>query len=328
MKVVRLRVPVPIAALGHVNSYILSDEVERRSVLVDPGMYWPEGISALGRSLSSAGLRICDVEAIVITHFHVDHATATAVIASLCPMPVYMGERDLRAVRGGFERYFNGVLDLYSQYGVPVEELETIRGVHPVPRLARAYEELADMDLRPLREGDRVTIGSSHASVVELPGHTPGHIALVIDGGREALVGDSLLNRITPHVVLDDARRDALGEYIKTLRKMMSMGLGLARPGHMDDVVDPAGRAAELLDHHDRRLNEVRSLLSSGPLTLYDVARRMRWRTGPRTWSELNPYERYFAIGEALAHLRRLVVLGEAEEVNASHGVSFRLARP
>ena len=327
MRVERLRVPIPIDALGHVNSYLLIDE-EGSAILVDPGMYWPEGLSSLGRSMNAAGVRVCDLRAIVITHFHVDHATAAPLIAGLCPTPIYMGDKDLRAVRAGFESYFSGVLELYAQYGVPAEELQAIRQVHPVPRLSRAYDELAESDLRPVREGDAVNLEGSRVTVIEVPGHTPGHVALLVEGGRQAIVGDSLLNDITPHVILDDVRRDPLGEYVRTLRRIQGLGSATALPGHRDYVMDPAGRAAELIAHHERRLEEVRAILAGGPATLYEVAKRMKWRTRGRTWSELSPYERYFAIGEALAHLRRLVNLGQAEEITMSAGLAFRLSRP
>ncbi len=327
MRVEMLRVPIPIETLGHVNSYLLIDE-EGPPLLVDPGMYWPEGLTSLGRSMNAVGVRACDLRGIVVTHFHVDHATAAPLIASLCPMPVYMGEKDLRAVKGGFESYFNGVLELYAQYGIPGQEIQAIRAVHPVPRLTRAYDELAGMDLRQIGEGDVISLGASSATVIEVPGHTPGHVALLVNGGREAIVGDSILNDISPHVILDDMRRDPLGEYLRTLRRVQSLNLRVAMAGHRDHVVDPARRSAELLAHHERRLEEVVGLLSAGTTSLYEVARRMKWRAGPRAWPDLSPYERYFAFGEALAHLKRLVYLGRAEEITTGTGVVFRLARP
>ncbi|MGC9071841.1 MAG: MBL fold metallo-hydrolase [Acidilobus sp.] len=310
------------------NSYAVVDEVAGPYVLVDPGMYWLEGLTALGRQLTGAGLRLCDAQAIIITHFHVDHATAAPALASLCPLPVYMGEKDLRAVEEGFESYFNGVLELYRQYGVPSGETDAMGKVHPVPRLAKAYDELASLDLRPLREGDEVRVGASLVKVIEVPGHTPGHVALLVNGMSEAVVGDALLNDITPHVVLDRADRDALGEHMRTLKRFQEMGLGVARPGHRDDVNMPAERAAQIIAHHEERLQEVRSLISAEGATLYEVARKVRWRTRARSWSDMSPYERYFAIGEALAHLKRLVNLGLADEVVRGGEVVFIGDRP
>ena len=45
------------------------------------------------------------------------------------------------------------------------------------------------------------------------------------------------------------------------------------------------------------------------------MAREVRWRVRYTTWDEYPPAERFFAMGEALAHLRRLEVEGRAERV-------------
>jgi len=43
-----------------------------------------------------------------------------------------------------------------------------------------------------LGEGDEVRLGSHVGRVIEVPGHTLGHIALIFDGDRVAFVGDTL----------------------------------------------------------------------------------------------------------------------------------------
>lgn len=43
-----------------------------------------------------------------------------------------------------------------------------------------------------LAEGSSVRIGAHHGQVIEIPGHTLGHIALVFDEARVAFVGDTL----------------------------------------------------------------------------------------------------------------------------------------
>ncbi|MFL6764852.1 MAG: hydroxyacylglutathione hydrolase [Sphingomicrobium sp.] len=43
-----------------------------------------------------------------------------------------------------------------------------------------------------LREGDEIRLGTSVGRVIEVPGHTLGHIALIFDAERIAFVGDTL----------------------------------------------------------------------------------------------------------------------------------------
>ena len=314
----QLRVPIPIPALSHVNVYLLRDG--DAAALVDAGMESGETHRALLESLGRLGLGPCDLDFVAVTHFHVDHITLLPRLLSQCPVPAYLGRRDLEVVRAGFEQYFLNILKLYADYGAPGDELERIRRSHYVTALAGAYEALASSDLRPLAEGDELRVGGSALRVVELPGHTPGHVGLLAGGA--ALVGDAVLAGITPHVVLDRPDRDALGEYLATLARLARMRGVRAYAGHGAPVDDLGARAAEIIAHHESRLREVLGLLRSrGPMTAYDVARRVRWRTRARSWEEMTPYERYFAIGEALAHLRRLESEGLAAEVG---GGAFR----
>jgi glyoxylase-like metal-dependent hydrolase (beta-lactamase superfamily II) len=322
LKVQRLKVAIPIKALGHVNSYVIAD-CDGFS-LVDPGMYWANSFDGLAKELRGAGLSLRRLKSIIVTHFHVDHATAAPVLANLTGAEVYMGAADLEVVRRGFRDYFEGVLETYRHYGVPEAEVKAMREVHPVPRLGDVYDELADV-ARPLREGGSLEACGGTMKVIEVPGHTPGHIALV--GDVVTIVGDVILDRITPHVILDTPRasRDPLGDYLRTLERVRSLNVGAAMPGHGEAIDAPARRADEIMEHHRARLDEVRSLLSV-PAALYDVARQMSWRTSASSWDQMSPYERYFAIGEALAHLRHLEVTGEVEEVSREGQVLFKLA--
>ena len=54
-----------------------------------------------------------------------------------------------------------------------------------------AGENIAGRDVA-LREGDQVCLGNHVGRVIEVPGHTLGHIALIFDKERTAFVGDTL----------------------------------------------------------------------------------------------------------------------------------------
>lgn len=54
-----------------------------------------------------------------------------------------------------------------------------------------AAENIPGRDVA-LKEGDEVTLGNHVGRVIEVPGHTLGHIALIFDEERLAFVGDTL----------------------------------------------------------------------------------------------------------------------------------------
>ena len=312
-----VRAWLPIPSLKAVNVY--PHPRSGGSVdLVEAGMYTARCVHDIIRGLRSLGLNPCRLERIVVTHFHVDHLTGAAILAEATGAEVLLGHGELELVlnTGDPAPFIEAALKLFLENGMPGPEVELIRKSHPAMRAIDAYRAITELDLKPLREGDLVRVGEKRYRVLEMPGHTPGHVILVDEGEGYAFTGDLILAGITPHVTLHDPETDPLGDYMRSLERLASLGLKLALPGHRDPLEDPARRAREILEHHRQRLDEVHAILERhGEATGYQVAREVRWRVRYSTWEEYPPAERFFAMGEALAHLRRLEVEGRAERV-------------
>ena len=104
-----------------------------------------------------------------------------------------------------------------------------------------------------------------------LPGHADGHIVLERDG--VVLAGDTILTGITPAIGLyPNSRPDPLGDYLESLRWYEERAPRVAYTGHREPVTDPAGRAAEIAEHHAHRLDRAEAALDGTPLSAYDVS--------------------------------------------------------
>ena len=137
-----------------------------------------------------------------------------------------------------------------------------------------------------------------------MPGHADGHICLLRDGVLVA--GDHVLPRISPAIALfPEARPDPLGDYLESLQRTIELAPRLALPGHGEPILDPAGRAAELLEHHRLRLIETEAALGARPQSGFELSLAL-------FGGELEPIQRRFAVGETLSHLERLVREGRA----------------
>jgi glyoxylase-like metal-dependent hydrolase (beta-lactamase superfamily II) len=177
---------------------------------------------------------------------------------------------------------------------------ETIEGiVTDSGRLVDAVHWVEHPD-RLLDAGDEV----DGWRVQVLPGHADGHIILERDG--IVLAGDTILTGITPAVGLyPNSRPDPLGDYLESLHWYQERSPRVAYTGHREPVTEPAVRAAEIAEHHARRLDRTEAALDGAPLTAYDVSLEL-------FEDDLSSTLRRFATAEALAHLERLVREGRA----------------
>ena len=137
------------------NCYLLVDAGSQRAVIVDPG---GEG-DRLVEAVEACGAQL---EAIWITHAHVDHVGAIASIKRRWDVPVYLHPAD--------RRLYEAASRQAEVYGVPFEE-------PPPPD-------------REFSDGQLLEFGGSDFTVMHAPGHAPGHV--VIHGNGMALVGDCL----------------------------------------------------------------------------------------------------------------------------------------
>jgi glyoxylase-like metal-dependent hydrolase (beta-lactamase superfamily II) len=138
--------------------------------------------------------------------------------------------------------------------------------------------------------------------VLVLPGHADGHICLLRDG--VLLAGDAILDPITPTVGLfPDSPPDPLADYLGSLARIRDLRPRVAYAGHGRPILDPAGRADEILVHHEERLGETLRALAAGPRSAWDVSLAL-------FPDPLPPPQRRFAVVEALAHLEHLARRG------------------
>lgn len=137
------------------NCYLLVDDRSRKAVIVDPG---GEG-ERLVEAIEDSG---AELEAIWITHAHVDHVGAIAAIKRKWDVPVYLHPADRRLYQAASRQA--------EVYGVPFEE-------PPPPD-------------REFSDGQHLEFGGEGFTVMHAPGHAPGHV--VIHGQGMALVGDCL----------------------------------------------------------------------------------------------------------------------------------------
>lgn len=307
--VYRIVVRLPKNPLKELNSYVICGE--QRNLIIDTGFNNPESLADLKAGIFELGLDMSKTD-LLFTHFHVDHVGLVHQIEDLAresgnkDFKIYMSRID-KAVADTFtaeENNWNVQLARFLAEGFPEKELEEVYANHPAQR----QKQPENYEIVPLEDGDIVRVSNIELKVMITPGHTPGHLCLYYEDEQIFFSGDTVLFDITPNISFWPGSTAALGEYFLSLLKIKKLPVKLCLPGHRAISSDLNGRIDDLLKHHEERLQEVIDILKENPAsTGYDVTKAMHWDIRAKDWSEFPAGQKWFAVGEAVAHIDFLV---------------------
>ena len=126
------------------------------------------------------------------------------------------------------------------------------------------------------------------------------------------LLGDHVLFDITPNITVWPSYANPLGGYLDSLALVRRLPVRLPLPAHRTVQTGLRERIDEITAHHSRRCGEVLTVLSTTPgLTAYDLTARMTWDIRCRGWEDFPVPQKWFAVGEAMAHLEYLMARGQ-----------------
>lgn len=304
----RLEIPLPNNPLRTLNSYVITGP--ERNLVVDTGFNRPECLAAMRAGLRELAIDLAKTD-FFITHLHADHSGLAATLATgtsrvMCSAADAQIINRIVALTPS-DPYWDDVLSFARRNGFPAAEAEEAVLRHPGYRLVPERQ----IDFTTVAAGDRVPVGRYNFTCLATPGHTAGHMCLYEPAEKILLAGDHLLRDITPNISHWRPTGNPLADYLASLAKVTDLDVKTVLPGHRRLFDDCRARARELVAHHHRRAAEVAGLLAAGPLTAYQIAGGMKWDMTYRRWDDFPPPQKWFAVGEAIAHLCFLEGRGE-----------------
>ena len=187
---------IPVTAFSQNCSVIYCPDTHQ-AALVDPGgeaEKIKDEVTALGVTISQ----------VLLTHGHLDHVGAAAELAAYYQVPIV---------------------------GPHKEDLFLLAALHEQSRMFGLDDCAPFTPDRWLVEGDMVQIGNQQLSVLECPGHTPGHIVFIHDTARLALTGDVIFKGGVGRSDFPRGNHQDLIDSIKN--KLLPLGDDMAFiPGH------------------------------------------------------------------------------------------------
>jgi hydroxyacylglutathione hydrolase len=153
LKIIRLQV-----GRMQSNCYIIYDEDERKAVIIDAG----DDADYIIKNIES---NQADPVKIIATHGHFDHNMASYELQTAYNIPYLISEKDqflIKKMKDSAKLFL----------GIP-----SVKTPRP-----DAF----------LKKGDKVNIGKSYFKIIDIPGHTPGSIALYNPVERIIFSGDTI----------------------------------------------------------------------------------------------------------------------------------------
>lgn len=163
------------------NCSIFGDETTREAIVIDPG-------AEIDRIIAVLDKHQLTVNAIVITHGHIDHVAGAQKLHRVTGAPVYLNERDREQL---------AALDVQADW------------------LGVDQPEAPEIDI-PATDGMALKIGASEFQIIETPGHTRGSICLFVPKQGKLVAGDTLFRSSIGRTDLPGGDSRRILESIKT----------------------------------------------------------------------------------------------------------------
>lgn len=291
----KIEIPLPNNPLRALNSYVIKSP--RRNLIIDTGMNRDECHSAMRQGLAELGIDL-DKTDFFITHMHADHA---GLLTSLMTdnSRAYCSREDAIIINSTALSDWSKQLDYAYLNGFPQQDLQEALHKHPGYR----YGTRGYVEFEIVSDQDTIIAGDYTLTCIATPGHTEGHMCLYEPHKKILFSGDHILGTITPNISQWMEGDSPLREYLASLDKVSRLETELVLPAHRSAIVNLQARIEELKKHHQNRLEEILTILAAGGGDAYQVASKMKWDINLSHWDKFPLAQKWFATGEALAHL-------------------------
>ncbi len=225
----RLELPLAGHSIDHVNVYVL--EADGRLLMIDCGWSTPEARSHLEQFVVGIGYRLEDIERVLLTHLHADHAGLAGWMQSW-GASVGLHQADAVQLEDRFilpQPHHDETSVWLAWAGVP-ESLWHSAQQQVSEQAALFWPGFPDVSLR---EGSVIDHGPFRLTAVHTPGHTPGSVSFYESSTRSLFSGDTLFSRSTYSPTLrPGSSEDPMSDYLNSLDRFRTLEVEWVLPGH------------------------------------------------------------------------------------------------
>ena len=242
---IRAANPSPMTGTG-TNTYVLHGP--DGAVVIDPGPALPGHLSAV-----LAALQAVPVQAILLTHPHLDHSALVPELKAATGAQVYGF--------GAAEAGRSAVMQRLAAAGL------------------QGGGEGVDASFVPdvlVADGAMLALAGLQIEAVHTPGHMGGHLCFAL--GTDLFSGDHVMGWASTLISPPDGDMSA---YMASLQRLAAREWRQFWPGHGEGIADPASRLAALVAHRRARETAICAALKAGPARPAALAAQLYTDTPP-----------------------------------------------
>jgi glyoxylase-like metal-dependent hydrolase (beta-lactamase superfamily II) len=316
-----LRIPTPFQ-VGRVNCYLVEDEP---LTLIDAGPNSGKALDELEHQLEAVGHRIEDLELVILTHQHIDHLGLVDIVARRSGAEVAAIDVVVPFVEdfgGDAERDDEEAAALMLRHGISEN---VVRALQTVSGSFRAWGSKAKVT-RPLHDGETLELRDRRLEVQLRPGHSPSD-TLFWDAERRILIAaDHLIKHISSNPLISrpldgsGERRQALVEYLTSLKRTRELPAEIVLAGHGEPITDHVALIDERFRLHQRRARKLYGLIAERPRTGHELAQAL--------WGNVAVTQAFLTLSEVIGHVDLLVNAGQVRETTDGDIVRYEATSP
>ncbi len=240
MSIYKIEIPTPYE-VGDVNAFVIKGDA---LTIFDVGPKTMEAYDALKWGIRAAGFDMRDIEQVVLTHHHPDHAGWVDAFPHAEILGHAYNDKWLRHDEDFLRYHEQFYSERLFEHGVPQKYIK------PSVHVRREIELVGERPLTQiLYDGDEVP-GHPGLKAIETLGHAQSHLIFWDEKTHDVIGGDLLLEKITPNPLIEPPLDRTLGrtksllqynESLETLRRLpvkkMYTGHGAELEG-IPDLID------------------------------------------------------------------------------------------
>ena len=275
--------PIPLSS-GSNTSWALPLAKQNKWILIDAGAEIDNPKPSYSWDLMQAALlneNIApkDIELVLITHEHIDHAGLAYRWAASGTTILAHPFAQSKLIQGNTAYVTDRArrLEYLRKNGLPESIADNLYKSSAVPALrwqpcpASAIATVNHLDEIDLAENKTLT-------VISAPGHTRGNLVALIKEDSALFSGDTLLERTIPtsglHFVEDEAKKSdslapnyshwpSLPAFIQSVNEIQKEQIFTIYPGHGPRINNPTHVFQRFLKHHEKRGRRINSFIEN-----------------------------------------------------------------